>query len=149
MAASSMQIVPFGDQHRSAVLRLFDDNAPAFFHPDEREALTRFLSQQAAIYRVVVDDGEVIGAFGLRDEGERRGRIVWFMAAPSRHGQGVGRLMIEHLLDEARARGVTTIDIAASHVSEAFYIHFGATRHRRVEDGWGEGMHRVDMILEI
>ena len=136
-------------EHRANTLALFDANAPEFFHPGERGVFERFLTDKAPIYRVVLDGDHVVGGFGLGDEGPGRGRIVWFMADPSWHGRGLGRLMIEAIREGAQARGVTTIDISASHISESFYAYFGATTLSRTDHGWGQDMHRVDMIWEL
>ncbi|MEM0929320.1 MAG: GNAT family N-acetyltransferase [Pseudomonadota bacterium] len=142
-------IEPYQDADRAEALGLFDANAPAFFHPGERGVFERFLTERASIYRLVHRGSVIAGAFGLGDEGLGRGRIVWFMADPSHHGQGLGRLMIEAIRREAEERGVSTIDISASHISEDFYAYFGAKTLSRTDHGWGEGMHRVDMIWEI
>ncbi|MEO1657975.1 MAG: GNAT family N-acetyltransferase [Pseudomonadota bacterium] len=142
-------IEPYADRYREAALRLFDANAPAFFHPGERGVFEDFLGEKASIYRVVMIDDAVLGAFGLGEEGPGRGRIVWFMADPARHGEGLGRFMIEAIRAEAEKRDVRTIDISASHLSEDFYLHFGATTISRTDHGWGQDMHRVDMIWEI
>ncbi|MEM6745904.1 MAG: GNAT family N-acetyltransferase [Pseudomonadota bacterium] len=142
-------IKPYEDKCRAQVLRLFDANAPAFFHPGERGVFERFLTERASIYRLVHRGSVIVGAFGLGDEGLGRGRIVWFMADPSHHGQGLGRLMIEAVRREAEERCVSTIDISASHISEDFYAYFGAKTLSWTDHGWGQDMHRVDMIWEI
>ena len=60
-------------------------------------------------YFVVVEqDGELIGTGALVAEGtggEAAGRIVRMSVAPEHRGRGVGRALVEYLLDEARRRG--------------------------------------------
>ncbi|MEM7740201.1 MAG: GNAT family N-acetyltransferase [Pseudomonadota bacterium] len=149
MLNAGLAIDWYNESHREAVLCLFDDNTPTHFHPDERVILEQFLSEQARVYHVVLDGDHVVAAFGLSHDGQGRGRIVWFMAHPHWHGQGLGRMMIERLREQAVEKCVRTIDIAASHRSEAFYAHFGAKTESRTEHGWGKDMHRVDMVWEI
>jgi hypothetical protein len=45
--------------------------------------------------------------------------------------------------------GCVAIDIAASHLSAPFFTRFGAKEVRCTKDGWGAGMHRVDMLLPL
>ncbi len=60
-------------------------------------------------YFVVVEqDGELIGTGALVAEGaggEAVGRIVRMSVAPEHRGQGLGRALVEHLLEEARRCG--------------------------------------------
>ena len=63
-------------------------------------------------YFVVVErDGELIGAGALLAEGaegadrQATGRIVRMSVAREHRGRGLGRALVEHLLDEARRRG--------------------------------------------
>ena len=57
--------------------------------------------------------------------------------------------MMERVVSLARASGVSTISIAASHKSAAFFERFGALAMERTTDGWGPGMDRVDMELRL
>ncbi|WP_242112849.1 hypothetical protein [Luteimonas aquatica] len=43
--------------------------------------------------------------------------------------------------------GRPTLHISASHKSAPFFARFGALETARVPDGWGPGMHRVEMRL--
>jgi hypothetical protein len=41
------------------------------------------------------------------------------------------------------------VDIAASQKSAAFFARFGAVTLKVVDNGWGTGMHRIDMELPL
>jgi hypothetical protein len=41
------------------------------------------------------------------------------------------------------------LDVAASQHSAPFFARFGARELARTDDGWGPGMHRVDMELPL
>jgi hypothetical protein len=64
-------------------------------------------------------------------------------------GSGVGRMIMADVLRDAAARGAHAVDIAASHKSAPFFARFGALERGRTDDGWGPGMHRVDMELVV
>jgi hypothetical protein len=49
----------------------------------------------------------------------------------------------------AEAAGGGRVKIAASHLSAPFFAKFGAVPLRTTDDGWGPGMHRVDMIWHV
>lgn len=137
---------------RSACLELFDANCPDSFAPNEREEYADFLDSEAAEYEICVwgeGGGErVVGAFGLLgDDGTVR--LRWIMVDPARQGSGLGSAIMSRVIDAGRERGEASLSIAASHRSAPFFSKFGAVVVRRTEDGWGPGMHRVDMELTL
>ena len=93
--------------------------------------------------------GRVAGAVGIEPIRPGRAAIRWLVVAPDLKGQGLGREMVRHVRATMRAAGVTTMEIAASHRSAPFFARFGAIPHHIVTDGWGAGMHRIDMELDI
>jgi GNAT superfamily N-acetyltransferase len=133
-------------EHREACLAVFDENCPEFFAPNERADYTDFLDRVGADYRVCRRDGLVVGAFGLM-QGAAAGEahLNWILLSPSAQGAGLGRAIMGEVAAIAASRGVTRVAIAASHRSAPFFARFGARELVRTEDGWGPGMHRVDM----
>ena len=128
---------------------MFDLNCPAFFAPDEREDYAGFLAGAPATYEVCVSDGRVLGAFGVTAGGSGNARVNWILLDPAVKGTGIGAAMMQRAIGLARDAGATRLDIAASHVSEPFFAKFGARTVSRHTDGWGEGMHRHDMVLAL
>jgi hypothetical protein len=57
--------------------------------------------------------------------------------------------MMHHAKEILLGKNVDVVDIAASHLSEPFFTKFGAVRTGFENDGWGQGMHRVDMELRL
>jgi GNAT superfamily N-acetyltransferase len=131
-----------------ACLTLFDANCPAFFAPNERQDYALFLDEASSDYVVVKWDGEVVGAFGLFSAADDA-RLNWIMVDPQRKGLGVGRAIMQEATARARHLGAGAIHIAASHLSAPFFARFGARQTRYAEDGWGPGMHRIDMVLPV
>nr|WP_298930801.1 GNAT family N-acetyltransferase [uncultured Erythrobacter sp.] len=59
-----------------------------------------------------VRDGEILAGVGaLKALGSTRGELKSMRASPTYRGQGVGKLLLRHLIDEARARGYTWLGL--------------------------------------
>lgn len=138
---------PFSAEDAEVCLGLFDANCPEFFAPDERADYSRFLAARPIGYELCLLDGEVAGAFGLIGGSAARRRLNWIMLNPKFHGFGAGRAIMERVVALAASEAVESVDIAASHKSAPFFARFGAVTLKVIENGWGAGMHRVDMEL--
>ncbi len=131
-------------------LELFDLNCPSSFAPNERGDFESFLSSPPGCYKLGLSQGKLVAAFGMEiDDRRGRARITWIMVSPNAKGLGAGSKMMHHAKQMLEDQRVDIIDIAASHLSEPFFSKFGATRVGFENDGWGEGMHRVDMELHL
>ncbi len=94
------------------------------------------------------EGGEIVAGFGLDDEHGPSGlSLSWMMVEPSRHGQGWGRRMMDDVLQLWQGSNALVLEISASHLSAEFFARCGAHELSREIDGWGPGMHRVDMEL--
>lgn len=145
-----IQFIPYHKEHFEMCLALFDANCPDFFAPNERTDYAEFLNQSPKGYLLVLQHGQVVGAFGLIHENiENRRRLNWIMIDPNQHGAGLGRSMMEHVITQSQALNVQFVDIAASHKSAAFFERFGAQSIQYTEHGWGPDMHRLDMELKL
>lgn len=135
-------------EDREACLSIFDANCPTYFAPNERSEFASFLDAAPDGYEVCELQGRIVGAGGLirRDSGVS---LNWIMLDPEAQGCGIGAAIMERVVSLARASGCTSISIAASHKSAAFFERFGAVATERTVDGWGPGMDRVDMLLAI
>lgn len=130
-------------------LRLFDANCPEYFAPRERDEYAAFLSTAPPQYRVCVEGARLIGAFGLLPEGPGEGRLNWILIDTASQGTGLGSAMMAEVDRTARTGLMHTVHIAASHRSAPFFKRFGASPERETRDGWGPGMHRIDMRWKI
>lgn len=135
-------------EDRDACLGLFDANCPEFFAPNERAEYAAWLDAEPQGYHVCMLDGRVAGAWGLRQREDGDCVLNWILLAPAVQGRGIGRRIMQEVRDELRARGAARLHIGASHKSAPFFARFGAVEIRRTPDGWGPGMHRVDMELQ-
>ena len=133
---------------RTACLDLFDANCPEFFAPNERVDYEGFLDEAPSTYWVCVRGREILAAFGFVRHRER-GRIQWIMVGREARGLGLGGRMMRRIQAEAGASGVRIIDIAASQKSASFFARYGAEPRQSIPEGWGPGLDRIDMELEL
>lgn len=120
----------------------------------DAEALTALVQQSGAYsgqyatitagYRVTadyIDRHEVFAAVRPPGEGDGGGSVLGFYAllpeqaeldlafvADATQGAGVGRLLVEHMLDRARRAGLAHVRVVSHPPAEAFYRRLGAER---------------------
>ena len=140
---------PYSRNDREICLGLFDANCPEFFAPNERADYLQFLEKGPGGYELCLIDNELAGAFGLIGNADSRRRLNWIMLDPRFQGLGAGRAIMERVVALAASATIKAVDIAASQKSARFFARFGAVTLKVVDNGWGTGMHRVDMELSI
>jgi GNAT superfamily N-acetyltransferase len=132
----------FQRQDRADCLALFDGNCPEFFAPNERDDYERFLDGTVAGYYVCLSGGQIIAAFGVSTGIPTRCRLSWILVAQEWQRRGVGKTIMTEVIRVAAAR--TRV---RSQRSAPYFAKCGAEEVGRLQDGWGPGMHRVDMEL--
>jgi len=147
--SSKVTFRPYSRTDREACLGLFDANCPEFFAPNERTDYLAFLDSSPRGYELCLIDDDVAGAFGLIGNGVSRRRLNWIMLNPQFQGLGAGRAIMENVAALAASEGIQVVDIAASQKSAPFFAKFGAVTMTVTDNGWGSGMHRVDMELAL
>lgn len=146
----SIRIKPFSAIDKPSCLAIFRDNVPDYFAANEEQDFIHFLNQPQPHYYVVCQGNEVVGCFGITEiQPGTSARVSWIMLARNQQGAGIGRAMVEKCIAIAKENNVQQLHIAASHKSERFFKKFGAKSQKVTPDGWGQGMHRVDMTLKL
>lgn len=140
---------PYTANDESACMALFDANCPEFFAPNERADYVEFLDAKPNGYELCLKDGDIVGAFGLFGLGAARGCLDWTLINPAVQGGGIGSSVMERVMVEAKAAKIAVIDIATSHKAYRFFEKKGAVKVSEQHNGWGEGMHRIDMKLAV
>lgn len=139
-------------------LKLFDANCPEYFAPNERGDYKNFLEASPNAYELCCILGKLVVAFGVFPEGSatsddscaaRAASLNWILIDPDMQGSGIGTELMSRALNRSRLLGVRALKIAASHKSAPFFKKFGAEVVRETHDGWGPGMHRIDMVIEL
>ncbi len=139
----------YQDTDKLACLTIFDANCPEFFAPNEREDYLRFLDLSPVGYKVCDVAGSLAGAFGVFPGAGDSAGLNWILLDPGAQGLGIGSEIMAQAIASARSCGAKRMQIAASHKSANFFEKFGAETEAIIDHGWGAGMHRVDMVLQL
>jgi GNAT superfamily N-acetyltransferase len=149
LGSLELRFRPFDLSDRSECLALFDANCPTFFAPNERDDYESFLSANHLSYKVCLDESGIVGAFGVYPIDSSNAALHWILLAPDMHGRGLGSAIMGEAIREMEASGRSLLHISASHKSAPFFERFGANALSMIPNGWGPGMHRVEMQLAI
>ena len=139
----------FTGAEKLACLALFDVNCPQFFTPNERVDYAEFLDASPFSYELCAVNGEVVGAFGLSENGLQQSSLKWVLLNPNFQGMGIGSAIMNRISAVVHQAGARLVKIAASHKSAPFFVNFGAIEIAAMKNGWGPGMHRIDMELHL
>jgi N-acetylglutamate synthase-like GNAT family acetyltransferase len=144
-----MKFVTYQDNYKHPCLAIFDSNTPLYFTQEERVEFEAYLNQPARQqdYFVVLDGSRVVGCGGFALE-PTQARLCWGMVLRSCHKQGIGRRLLEYRLRQIslmNPKPVIGID-TSQHTSD-FFKHFGFEVSETIENGYGQGLHKVMMQL--
>lgn len=144
---------PYRPDDRDACLALFDSNAPRFFDFSEREGFEDFLESlaSASAYQVIVRDGQIVGCGGHMVEPDGvSAALCWGMVDGAVHGEGLGSALTETRLAAVRKiPGITHIVLGTSQHTQSFYARYGFKMTAVTPDGYGPGIDRWDMVLQL
>jgi GNAT superfamily N-acetyltransferase len=95
-------------------------------HWSETLTITPEFIRDHEVYAAVVG-GEPIGFYALAGTGHEL-ELEHLWVSPAWIGSGVGRLLFEHAMNKAAARGAKHLEIEADPNAEGFYLRMGARR---------------------
>ena len=148
----SFEFRPYTPDDRAACVALFAANTPHWFAPHEQEQYESFLDDAPGSYFLMIEDnGEIAGAGGIEIESTRSvAWLTWGMVDSTRHGQGLGKTLLEYRLEQLRANlNVHRVCIDSSQHTAPFYEKYGFTTQRIIPDGYAKGLHRHEMELRF
>jgi N-acetylglutamate synthase-like GNAT family acetyltransferase len=145
---SKPQFRPFEATDKKSCLTLFDRNSPEYFSPNERMEYAQFLDSRPDYYQVCILDNHVIGAYGIYTASGSCASLHWILFSPPVQGHGLGSIVMSLAIEELKEKKIPLLNISASHKSAPFFARFGAKDIKTTPDGWGHGMHRIDMELK-
>lgn len=113
-------------------------------NPDLDDIAGVYVAAGAAVVVAWLGD-EVVGAGTLVAEGADAGRLVRMSVSRDHRGRGIGRTLVRHLLDEARARGYRRVHVETT---ETWADAIGLYRACGFQiEGYRDG--DVHMLLEL
>ena len=134
-------------------VRIFDSNVPRYFAADERAEFADFLAglcRGNGRYLVMTDNDRIVACGGLEFTTPKRAALTWGMVEADWHGRGLGWRLTAARLDLARATpGLSDVTLATSQHTTGFYARFGFATTRVERDGFGPGLDRCDMRLDL
>ena len=129
-------------------IELFDLNCPEFFAPIEKNDYIEFLNQTKEGYVTIHHDSILIGAYGVHKTSPESASQSWTLIHPKYQNQGIGRLIMERVFSYLESNQLGNLLLSTSQQTEAFFMKFGAIRIDYIENGWDEGLHRIEMKIE-
>ena len=113
-----------------------------------------FLHFEGTSFVAETEDGELVGFLcGFLSQTQPEEAYIHFVGvSPEHRGEGVGRLLYEHFLDEIRAQGrsiVRCVTSPANQDSIAFHEALGFEVDRVVVDYDGPGEDRVLLVKRL
>ena len=129
-------------------IELFDLNCPEFFASIEKNDYIEFLNQTKEGYVTIHHDSILIGAYGVHKTSSESASQSWTLIHPKYQNQGIGRLIMERVFSYLESNQLDNLFLSTSQQTEAFFMKFGAIRIDYIENGWDEGLHRIEMKIE-
>jgi len=146
-------IRPYQSADMQACLDIFDRNTPRFFSPTERNDFENFLRDYAVAwdFLVIEDNGIVVACGGHKvDNDMKSASFCWGMVANNLQGNGLGKMLTIARLNTAKAMSaVAKIRLDTSQHTQSFYAQFGFVPERIILDGYGPGLDRWEMVLNL
>ncbi len=142
---------PYTSADREACLALFAANTPHWFAPHEMEQYETFLADIPGQYFLMIENGAICGAGGIEIEATRPvAWLTWGMVDSTRHGQGLGKSLLDYRLNLLRANlNVHRVCIDSSQHTAPFYEKYGFVTQRIIPDGYAKGLDRHEMELRF
>ena len=137
---------------QNSILEMLRLNTPAYFAPEEKEDLIRYLNNHSENY-FVVEYGKAIVSCGGYNYSDEKGviRISWDMVDPQYQGMGFGTRLTEFRIEMIKQLAdIKRIEVRTSQLAFKYYERFGFVLKAVIKDFWAAGfdMYRMEMELE-
>ena len=127
---------------------LFEHNCPAYFAIEERSAYQAFLKAEPKPYWIAWTDNVAVACYGVTIERDVAG-IDWIMVDPSYQSKGVGDAMVKRAFSLFNKHNVKEVKVATSQHANRFFERYGLVETSTTLHGWGQGMHKIDMVMSL
>ena len=145
-----MEILNYDPKYKQQCIGIFESNIPKFFLPKELPACKEyFASIIASNYWVLEHQNEIIASGGIGIDGHA-GRMHYGMVRNDWHKKGIGTRLFEFRLGKLIENpNIATIGLDTCQHNPNFFRRFGFVETSVKENGYGPGLHRIDMELKI
>jgi GNAT superfamily N-acetyltransferase len=140
----------YESKHRVGCLQVLTGNTPRFFAESERPEFETFLDHLPGPYFVVERDDAVLACGGwcfVSDATDAR--LTWGMVDAAVHRQGLGRALLRFRIAEALKSGASVVGLSTTQLVSGFFASEGFETVKKIPDGFGDGLDRVDMELRL
>lgn len=144
-------IRPYQPEDRLPLIDLFRLNVPTYFDPKEVQDLIDYLDNEPFSHFVVEQSSILLGCAGINVSQEgKMGHVTWIFFHPGSQGKGLGRLVLDHCLQELRQYPqIETIETTTSQLAYQFFARFGFELIETQKDYWGKGLDLYRMIKPL
>jgi ribosomal protein S18 acetylase RimI-like enzyme len=159
---TKIQFREYRPEDREGCLGIFRSNLPRFFAGEEQKDLENWLdgrdlgglsygNTESEYFYIARDESGIIacgGFYFLRNE--NRANLVWGMVLKGRHGQGVGRRLLEYRIDRIRSlKPGIVLSLDTTQHTRGFFEKLGFTLTGIVPGYYGKDLDRYDMLLDL
>ncbi len=149
-----MLLLDYQPEYRADCLAICRSNIPRYIDPSEEALFSEFLDRlprPGLFYYIVRADIRIVACGGFMLEPDKeRAYLCWGLVQVDWHGKGIGRFMLEHRLERSRSEpGIRRIAMDTSQHTYRFFEKFGFSVGEIIENGYGPGLHRYEMRLEL
>lgn len=144
----TVSIRPYLPDDRQACLAIFLSNVPAYFAPAEQPDFEAYLDEPPSNHVVVIRDNRLLACGGWYVH-EGVGRLSWGMVMQTHHRASLGSFLLSWRLKQIfLLPDIDEVHLETSQHSAGFFNRYGFEAVRTTLNGYGPGLHRVDMVLQ-
>jgi ribosomal protein S18 acetylase RimI-like enzyme len=142
---------PIDAQDIPACLALMRGNVPRYFSEQDLADFGPWLAARTSPFLVLVEDERIVACGGYRvDAATGEAGLTWGMVEREDQRRGLGSLLLRERLAMIEGEpGVRAVVLDTSQHSRGFFERHGFRAVAETPDGYGPGLDRIDMRLEI
>jgi [ribosomal protein S18]-alanine N-acetyltransferase len=145
----NIQIRPYNESDKPAILELLRLNTPTYFAEEEESDLRNYLDHEIDLYFVVVIGDRVIGSGGINYLIDKPvARISWDLLHPELHRMGIGKSLLDHRLNVLKGqKNLERVEVRTSQLVYRFYQKNGFILTKIIKNYWAVGFDLYAMEL--
>lgn len=133
------------------LLTLLNLNVPRYFECSEVADFSDYLDNHLETYFVIEEAEYIVGCGGINYfPQEATARISWDIIHPDYHGQGMGRALTLHRIDEIKKNpSVKKIIVRTTQLTYQFYGNMGFELEKIEKNFWAQGFDLYQMKMSL